>query len=106
MPLFVVETIATFRNKYVIECKSREDALDAVAMEEAPEYSQMYLGEQVMTAKEITRKEFNRMNNALSNYGDGTSYQPESGSPWMGDQMIHVVDYREKSDNETLEDSV
>ena len=26
-------------------------------------------------------------------HGDGTSFQAESGSPWMGEKMIHVVNY-------------
>jgi hypothetical protein len=93
MPLFVVETISTFRHKYVIECKNVEHALDTVACEEAVEFSQMHLGEQIVTGKEITSEDFDRMNDALNKYGDGTSYQPETGSPWMGNKIIHVIDY-------------
>lgn len=94
MPLFVVETIQTFRHKYVIECNEAEHAGDAVVMNEADEFSQTFLGEQIVTTREITMEEFHRMNAAIENgYGDGTSYQPESGSPWMGEQMIHKVDY-------------
>ena len=98
MPLYVVETINTYRHKYVIECKKLEHAFDTVACEEAKEFSQMYLGEQIVTGREITREDFHRMNNALENFGDGTSYQPESGSPWMGEQMICVVNYDRDSD--------
>ncbi len=93
MPLFVVETIQTFRHRYVIDCKSLEHAYDTVAMEEASEFSQMYLGEQIVTGHGITHEEFSRMNKALEAYGDGTEYQPESGSPWMGEKQIHVVEY-------------
>lgn len=93
MPLFVVETIQTFRHRYVIDCKSLEHAYDTVAMEEAGEFSQMHLGEQIVTGREITREEFNRMNESLKQHGDGTHYRPESGSPWMGEKMIHVVEY-------------
>jgi hypothetical protein len=93
MPLFVVETINTYRHRYVIDCKKLEHAFDTVVCEEAQEFSQMYLGENIVTGREITCEEFHRMNNALNNYGDGTSYQPESGSPWMGEKMIHVVKY-------------
>jgi hypothetical protein len=53
----------------------------------------MYLGEQIVTGHEITREEFSRMNKSLEEYGDGTEYKPESGSPWMGEKMIHVVEY-------------
>jgi hypothetical protein len=94
MPLFVVETIQTFRHKYVIDCNEAEHAADTVAMNEADEYSQMFLGEQIITTREITLEEFNRMNKAMAEgCGDGTLYQPESGSPWMGEKMIHKVDY-------------
>lgn len=93
MPLYVVETINTFRHKYVIDCKSLEHAYDTVAMEEANEFSQMNLGEQIITGHEITREEFTRMNKSLEHHGDGTHYQPENGSPWMGEKMIHVVEY-------------
>ena len=94
MPLFVVETIQTFRHKYVIDCKNVEHALDTVAMEEAEEFSQMSLGEHIITGREITKTEYDNMVASLENgYGDGTSYQPESGSPWMGDKLIHKVNY-------------
>lgn len=93
MPLFVVETIKTFRHRYVIDCEELEHAYDTVTMQEADEFSQMYLGENIISGRKITRKEFNRMNKALEINGDGTHYQPETGSPWMGDKMIHKVDY-------------
>lgn len=93
MPLYVVETLQTFRHKYVVECISAEHADDTVVMNEADEFSQMYLGEQIITTREITYEEFHRMSKALEQFGDGTSYQPESGSPWMGDKMIHKVNY-------------
>lgn len=93
MPLYVVETIQTFRHRYVIECDLIEHAYDTVAMNEAEEFSQMYLGENIISGREITRDEFFRMNEALRENGDGTHYQPETGSPWMGEKMIHKVDY-------------
>lgn len=94
MPLFVVETIQTFRHKYVIDCKEAEHAGDTVVMNEADEFSQMSLGENIIRTYEITHGEFNEMNRLMSiGPGDGTHYQPESGSPWMGEKMIHVVNY-------------
>jgi len=94
MPLFVVDAIQMFRTRYVIECKEAEHAGDTVTMGEADEFSQMDLGERILTTKEITYDEFKRMNIAMEiGYGDGTEYQAESGSPWMGEKMIHVVNY-------------
>lgn len=93
MPLYVVDTIRTFRARYVIDCKELGHAFDTVAMEEAEEFSQMYLGEQIVTGRKIGNKKFAKMNKALEFYGDGTEYQPELGSPWMDDKMIHKVEY-------------
>jgi hypothetical protein len=100
MPLFVVDAIQMFRTRYVIECKEAEHAGDTVTMSEAEQFSQMDLGERILTTKEITYEEFRRMNKAMEEgTGDGTSYQAETGSPWMGEKMIHVVKY----DTETKE---
>lgn len=100
MPLFVVDAIQMFRTRYVIDCKEAEHAADTVTMSEASEFSQMDLGERILTTKEITYEEFRRMNKAMEDsHGDGTHYQAETGSPWMGEKMIHVVNY----DTETKE---
>ena len=94
MPLFVVDAIQMFRIRYVIECKEAEHAGDTVTMNEAEQFSQMDLGERIITTREITYEEFHRMNKAMEDgHGDGTSFQAESGSPWMGEKMIHVVNY-------------
>ena len=100
MPLFVVDAIQMFRTRYVIDCKEAEHAGDTVTMSEADEFSQMDLGERILTTKEITYEEFHRMNKAMEDgHGDGSSFQAETGSPWMGEKMIHVVNY----DTETEE---
>ena len=94
MPLFVVDAIQMFRTRYVIECKEADHAGDTVTMNDAEQFSQMDLGERILTTKEITYEEFHRMNKAMEDsHGDGTSFQAESGSPWMGEKMIHVVNY-------------
>ena len=100
MPLFVVDAIQMFRTRYIIECKEAEHAGDTVVMNEAEQFSQMDLGERILTTKEITYEEFRRMNKAMEEgHGDGSSFQAESGSPWMGEKIIHVVNY----DKETKE---
>ena len=94
MPLFVVDAIQMFRTRYVIECKEAEHAGDTVTMNEAEQFSQMNLGERILTTKEITYEEFRRMNKAMEEgHGDGTRHQAETGSPWMGEKLIHVVNY-------------
>lgn len=96
MPLFVVETIRTFRMKYVVECRELEHAYDTVCNEDAEEFSQMYLGEQIVSGREITMEKFTGMVESLKGVGDGTHYQPETGSPWMGDKLIHTVKYDDR----------
>ena len=94
MPLFVVDAIQMFRTRYVIECKEAEHAGDTVTLNQAEQYSQMDLGERILTTKEITYEEFRRMNKAMEDgHGDGTHHQAETGSPWMGEKLIHIVSY-------------
>ena len=93
MSLYVIETIQTFRHRYVINADQLEHAFDTVAMNEASEFSQMYLGEQIVSGREITMKKFHKMTAALEKDGDGTHYQPETGSHWMGESLIHKVKY-------------
>jgi hypothetical protein len=99
MPLFVVDAIQMFRTRYVIDCKEAEHAGDTVTMSEADEFSQMDLGERILTTKEITYEEFHRMNKAMEDgHGDGTYFQAETGSPWMGEKMIHFVNYDKETE--------
>jgi len=94
MPLFVVDAIQMFRTRYIIECKEAEHAADTITMNEAEQFSQMDLGERIISTKEITYEEFRRMNKSIEEgHGDGTHYQAETGSPWMGEKMIHTVNY-------------
>lgn len=94
MPLFVVETIQTYRMKYVVDARNADDAMDSVTMgEPESEFSQMNLGEVIVSAKKITPKEFGRMVESLKEYGDGVKWKPEVGSPWMGEKLIHTINY-------------
>jgi len=94
MPLFVVDAIQMFRTRYIIECKEAEHAADTITMNEAEQFSQMDIGERIISTKEITYEEFRRMNKSIEEgHGDGTHYQAETGSPWMGEKMIHTVNY-------------
>jgi hypothetical protein len=80
MALYLVETITTFRHYYVIDCLSEEHAEDTVVMEEAAELDQKYLGETIVSTRQITQSEYD----ALSK---------ESINNHMGDKMIHTVNY-------------
>ena len=62
----LVETISTFRQRYMVEVpigtddygKDKADwALDTVTMEEAQEFSQEHLGEQIVSHRVVTKAE-------------------------------------------------
>jgi hypothetical protein len=96
--LFVVDTISSFRMRYVIEADELEHAYDEVLMRNSgddkdsfEEMSQRYLGETILDGREITKKEFNSL---LTQY---ESDENEISSYWMGEKLIRVVDYDEKS---------
>lgn len=94
MPLYVVDTLVTYRMRYVVEAKELEHAYDEVVMNQsgAPEdffeeVSQRHLGETIIDGREISKDEFDTMLNNLSN----DKY--ESCSHWMGEKLIRVIDY-------------
>jgi hypothetical protein len=38
------------------------------------------------------------MNKAVEEgHGDGTHHQAETGSPWMGEKLIHVINYNKET---------
>lgn len=62
----LVETVSTFRHRYVVEVPvgtddygydKKEWALDTVTMNEAKEFSQYHLGEQIVSHRVVTQKE-------------------------------------------------
>jgi len=93
MPLYLVETVTQFRNRYVIECKSAEHAEDTVVCDEAKEFSQKHSGENIIGTREITTTEFTHMNKELSETTKSLGKFQESGSPWMGEDQITRVSY-------------
>ena len=58
MKLFLVDAVSSYRMSYVVRCKSEEDAKDTVTMEEATEFSQQWLGEQISRVTEITEDDY------------------------------------------------
>lgn len=55
--LFVVDTVVTYRMRYVLEDDCAEYAMDTVTMQEAVEFSQQCLGEQISDVREVTEDE-------------------------------------------------
>jgi hypothetical protein len=91
MPLFEIDVLSTFRNKYVIEAESLEHAYDELVMtehnREFEEVTQKFLGEQIIEGRETTREGVTEMINRLK--GD----KSELCSYWMEDKLIHKIDY-------------
>ena len=57
----LVECISTFRIRYVIDTDNEEWAEDTVVMEEAKEFSQLHLGEQIVSTRTISKEEYLRL---------------------------------------------
>lgn len=92
--LFLVDTIVTFRHKYVIEAESLEHAYDEVVMKDSgnpddsfTEVTQRFLGEVIADGREITKDDFDKM------LVDLESDNNEVSSHWMGDELIRKIDY-------------
>jgi hypothetical protein len=61
MPKYLVETISYFRHRYVIECDSAEHAKDTVTMNEAEEFGQIHIDENIIGCREIGDEEVERL---------------------------------------------
>lgn len=57
MPKYLVETVSMFRMRYVIDCESAEHAKDAVSMNEAEEFGQLHIDENIFGCREVTDAE-------------------------------------------------
>ena len=92
MPIFIVETISSFRHRYAVRAKCGEHAADEVVLYQVPdEMSQHHVGEQVTSTRQITEEEY------LALFDQDNSYQ----SSWTEErkkQFIHTINY----DNDTI----
>lgn len=91
MPLFEIDVLVSFRNKYVIEADSLEHAYDELVMTEHnrdfEEVTQKFLGEQIIDGRETTLDGVKEMLNRMK------SNKEELCSYWMDDKLIHKIDY-------------
>lgn len=95
MPLYVIDTIISYRLKYAIEAQKLEHAMDELVMTEHNrdfnEITQRCLGEQIIEGREVTRDELHTMMQQFTNDpGELSSY-------WMGDKLIKTVDYEDST---------
>ena len=86
MPKYLVETISMFRIRYVVECKSAEDAKDTVTINEVDEFSQLHIDEMITSTREIDDAEY------LRTFDEDNDYLKD----WSEEQKfkyVHEVDY-------------
>lgn len=91
MPIFLINTLSTFRMKYAIEAETLEHAMDELVCTEHDrnfdEVTQRWLGEQIMDAQVVTQDQLQDMLKQLA------EDKNEMSSHWMGDKLIHKVQY-------------
>jgi len=91
MPLYEIDVLVTFRNKYIIEANELEHAFDEMVFtentREFSEVTQKFLGENIIDGKEISKEEIPVLLERLKENKD------EIASYWMGEKLIHKVDY-------------
>lgn len=92
--LFIVDTISTFRLRYVVEAETLEHAYDEVTMNdsgnEADQFeavTQKHLGETIVDGRKIDKLKFDKMLKKLE------SDKTEMSSYWMGDKLIRKIKY-------------
>ena len=92
--LYLVDTIVTFRHKYVIEANELEHAYDEVTMRDSgcdldsfDEVTQRYLGETITDGREISKKEFKELLKTLEHDKN------EMSSFWLGKDLIRKINY-------------
>lgn len=89
--LFIVDTISTFRHRYVVEAKCLEHAYDEVTMinsgnedDNFEEFSQHWLGETIVDGREIKMKHFNKL-----------LVEDKDCSSWLGEKLIRKINYEQ-----------
>lgn len=87
-PLYLVETISTFRMRYVVSAKSAEHACDTVVLEEAAELSQKHIDENIISTRQISKAEYLRIFNEDNDYLKSWDVDKKFG-------MVQVVDYED-----------
>jgi hypothetical protein len=91
MPIFEVDVLVSFRNKYFIEAESLEHAYDELVMTEHnrdfDEVSQKFLGEQIIEGRQTTLEAAKETINRLK------ADKEEMCCYWMEDGLIHKIDY-------------
>jgi len=61
MPKYLVETVSIFRIRYLIDTENPEFAQDTVVMNEAEEFGQKHIDENIIGCREVTDDEIPKL---------------------------------------------
>ena len=91
--LVLVECISTFRMRYVVEVPKgkKEWAMDTVTMNEAEEFSQEHIGEQILSHRVIDNAEYLRL------FAEDNAYL----NSWNDDMKFRFVKRWEETEEQT-----
>lgn len=90
MKLFLVDTVSSYRVSYVVRCEDETHAADTVALNNAEEFSQEHLGEQISRIKEITEDDYLFLFDKDNEYLKSWDIEKKKS-------LIHSVNYDEKN---------
>lgn len=68
MPKYIVEALSQYRMVYVVEADNRDAAQDSVTLGDAPELGQAWLGEMVVSSRQIEDNEIVEIYDELNDY--------------------------------------
>lgn len=91
MPKFMIEALAQYRMVYCVESDTLETAIKQVESLETEEVGQKWLGEIILSSREVNDKEYLQVFNELNDYL----------TAWTDEQkfnQIHIVSESTKSE--------
>lgn len=86
MPKYLVETVSMFRIRYVVDCHTPGDAMDTVSMNEADEFGQLHIDENIVSCRPVTDDEISEL------FFEDHPYLKEWG-PAKAHEYVHKVKY-------------
>lgn len=87
LKVYMVETVSTFRHRYAVKAKSLEHAYDTVVMNEAEEFHQTHIDENIISGREVSQEEYLKLfseDEFCAKWDDATKLK-----------YIHTIDYNE-----------
>lgn len=86
MKTYLVETVSIFRHRYAIRAESLEHAYDTVVMNEAEEFSQKHIDENIVSGRELSEEEYLEMFDQDNDYLKNNETESKM-------RYIYTIDY-------------